>query len=153
MPGWQTYTGLGDAFAFFDQCVHFEPSSLPNGQLAFTFYDQCKRGFFSWKYVENILGEGIEDDGHYYHRVGYCPAVIEGDFIKATTLLFPGHRNTPEHRLVWASDVPVEVKTQAEDMDGAWLRATNDFRLLKFFHQRGVPQVIHDERDFFRTSI
>jgi len=153
VPTWHTYAGLGDAFAYFDQCVYFQRVDLPDGQLALTFFDQCKNGFFSWKYVEEILGEDIVDDGHYYRRIGYCPAVIENGFIKAKTLLFPGHRNTPEHRLVWASDVSVEVKRQVEDMDAVWLRMSEDFRLVKFFHQRGVPQVIHDERVFFRSSI
>jgi hypothetical protein len=153
VPRWHTYLGLGNAFAFFDQCVRFDRSDLPDGQLAFTFYDQCRKGFSSWRFVAEVLGDDTEDDGRFYYRVGYCPAVIEGNFIKAKTLLFPGHRNTPEHRLVWASDVPVEVKRQVEDMDAAWLEATEDFRLIKFFHQRGVPQVIHDERELFKGSI
>lgn len=104
VPRWDTYLGLGDAFAFFDQCVYFERSDLPDGQLAFTFYALCRKGFFHWRYVEETLGPDVEDDGHYYYRVGYCPAVVEGDFAKAKTLLFPGHYNTREYRLVWASD-------------------------------------------------
>lgn len=153
VPRWYTYTGLGDAFAFFDQCIQFQRSDLPDGQLSFTFYDQCRKGFFTWKYVEEVLGESTQDDGHYYRRVGYCPAVIEGDFVKAKTLLFPGHKGTPEYPLVWASDVSVAVKMQATDMNAAWIEATQDFRLVKFFHQRGVTQVIHDEREFFKPSI
>ena len=153
VPRWHTYTGLGDAFAFFDQCIHFQRSDLRDGQLAFTFYDKCGKGFFNWKYVEEVLGDSTQDDGHYYRRVGYCPAVIEGDFVKAKTLLFPGHKGTPEYPLVWASDVSVAVKMQATDMNTAWIESTEDFRLVKFFHQRGVPQVIHDEREFFKPSI
>ena len=153
VPRWYTYAGLGDAFAFFDQCIHFQRSDLPDRQLAFTFYDQCRKGFFNWKYVEEVLGEATQDDGHYYRRVGYCPAVIEGDFVKAKTLLFPGHDGTPEYPLVWASDVPVAVKRQATDMNASWIEATQDFRLVKFFQQRGVTQVIHDDREFFKPSI
>ena len=153
VPTWQTYAGLGDAFAYFDQCVYFQRPDLPDGQLALTFYDQCKKGFFHWKYVEEILGEDVVDDGHYYRRVGYCPAVIENGFIKAKTFLFPGHKGTPEYPHVWASDVPIEVKTQATSIDASWLKATEDFRLLKYFHQRGISQVIHDERDYFRPPI
>lgn len=153
VPRWYTYTGLGDAFAFFDQCVHFERADLPDGQLAFTFCAHCQKGFFHWRYVEEILGEDVEDDDHCYYRVGYCPAVVEGDFIKAKTLLFPGHKGTPEYRFVWASDVPFEMKKQAKVMNAAWLQATGDFRLVKFFHQRGVPQVIHNEREFYKPPI
>ena len=153
VPRWYTYAGLGDAFAFFDQCIHFERSDLRDGQVAFTFYDHCRKGFFNWNYVEDVLGASSEGDGHYYRRVGYCPAVIEGDFVKAKTLLFPGHEGTPEYPLVWASDVPVAVKVQATDMNATWIEDTGDFRLVKFFHQRGVPQVIHDERQFFKPSV
>ena len=153
VPRWYTYAGLGDAFAFFDQCIHFERSDLRDGKLAFTFYDHCRKGFFNWKYVEEVLGASTEYDGHYYRRVGYCPAVIEGDFVKAKTLLFPGHEGTPEHPLVWASDVPVAVKVQATNMNSAWIEDTEDFRLVKFFHQRGLPQVIHDERQFFKPPV
>ena len=153
VPRWYTYAGLGDAFAFFDQCIHFERSDLRDRQLAFTFYDQCRKGFTSWNYVEEVFGASTEDDGHYYRRVGYCPAVVEGDFVKAKTLLFPGHAGTPEHPLVWASDVPVAVKVQATDMNATWIEDTEDFRLVKFFHQRGVPQVIHDERQFFKPPV
>jgi hypothetical protein len=103
VPRWHTYLGMGNAFAFFDQCVQFDRSDLRDGQLAFTFYDQCRKGLSSWRFVEEVLGEDTEDDKHYYYRVGYCPAVIEGDFINAKTLLFPGHRNTLEHHLVWAA--------------------------------------------------
>ena len=101
--------------------------------LTLTFFDQCRKGHFFWKYVEEILGEDVEDDGHYYRRIGYCPAVVEGDFIKAKTLLFPGHRNTPEHLLVWASDVPVEIKRQVEDMDATWLLMTRGFSTGQVF--------------------
>ena len=153
VPTWQTYAGLGDAFSFFDQCVHFERSDLPDGQVAFTFYDQCRRGFFSWKYVMEILGEHVEDDGHFYHRVGYCPAAIDGDFLKAKTLLLPGYKGTRENPLVWSSDVSVQLKIQATTTDASRIRDTEDFRLLKHFHQRGVPQVIHDKRAFFRSSV
>ena len=93
-PRWDRYLGLGDVFAFFDKCVHFERADLHGGQLGFSFYDVCAPGYFSELYAENVLG-GLGTKPSYY-RVGYCPAVVEGEFVKATTLLYPGFRSTPE---------------------------------------------------------
>ena len=39
------------------------------------------------------------------------------------------------------------------NMDAARVQATEDFRLVKFFHQRGVRQVVHDKREFFKPLI
>jgi hypothetical protein len=141
---------LGDAFAFLDRCAHFERADLSDGQAAFTFYDICVKGFFHDLYVRNVLGENVVNDGFYYYRVGYCPFTVEDGFAAARTLLLPGHQPTPESKLVWNSDLPSEVKRSASRWDANTLYTTVDFRLLKHFHDTGVPQVIHSKDEFYK---
>lgn len=88
-PRWKTYAGLGDVFPFFNNCVYFERSDLYPDQLGFTFYNRCFPRFWSYFYVHELFPEETAETNDYYFRVGYCPAVISGDFIKAKTLLFP----------------------------------------------------------------
>ena len=94
----KTYGGVGDLFAFLSHCVYFERCDLGE-QLAFTLYDiSGDPPCIEHLYVEEVLGRENVDPakGKCYYRLGYFPAVIEGDFIKAKTLLFPGFASTPE---------------------------------------------------------
>lgn len=108
-PDWDQYAGLGDVFAYLEQCVYFEPCRLLNldkegkdHQLAMTFYDMCgNKQTWQSEYVTEVLGEQNLNPalGRPYYRVGYCPAFIDrdGEFIKLWTLLFPGFKKTPEY--------------------------------------------------------
>jgi hypothetical protein len=149
-PRWKSsYAALGDVFAFFDQCMYFEQCDLHGGQLAFTFYDQCDEGFVQYQYVEDVLGvENLDRQaGKPHYRLGYCPAVIDGDFIKGKTLLFPGYASTPEYNAILRSSLPYAEKRQkieeAKRLDSESLYTSQDFRLIKWFHDNGVPQVVH----------
>ena len=137
----------------FEQCQHFERCDLHGGQLAFTFYDQCAEGFFHGLYVKEVLGEGVAIGHQSYYRVGYCPAVVEGDFIKAKTLLFPGYRGTPEYGVIARARIPADQKEilrqRAKTMDMDQLQRTGDFSLIKMFHDGGVPQVIQSTVPFY----
>ena len=150
VPHWRTYAGLGDAYAFFDQCMHFEQANLLDKQKAFTFYDMCAKGFFQEAYIKNVLGDNVVNDDHYYYRVGYCPYQVEDEFVVAKTLLVPGQQPTPESKLIWSSDLPVEKKAAAYNWTTDTLYETADFRLLKHFHDKGVAQVIHSEKKFYK---
>lgn len=144
VPRWYTYNGLGSVFAFLDQCQSFERADLSDGQLAFTFYDNCRKGFFSGNYVRQILRQEEEVD-RYCYRVGYCPAVIEGGYLRATTLLYPGYKPTPEWSALWQSGLSVEEKRrlvqQTKLLSTEYLQNTGDFSLLRFFHEQGIVQV------------
>ena len=156
VPEWWTYAGLGDVFAYFDQCVYFERSDLPNGDLAFTFYEQCYEDRF-WQhcYMTQVLGTDCvdPDKGKCYYRVGYCPAVIEGDFIKAKTVLFPGFKKTPEYRAIERSSLPYSEKRalmdKATELDAAHLLRDNDLSIIKWFHDNGTPQVVQMKQELF----
>jgi len=156
-PHWDTYTGLGDAFALFDQCVHFERADLRDGQLAFTFFAECPKGFFNYRYVEEVIGDATEANGHYYFRVGYCPAVVHSGFLVAKTLLYPGQYPTPESNLAWYSDLPFDEKRRISEQSQRWdanmIRKTGDFGLVKFFHNEGIPQVIHSQDEFYKPAV
>ena len=156
--GRPSYAALGDAFAYFDQCLYFERCDLYGGQLAFTFYDECKEGFASHGYVDGVLGEQNLDPraGKPYYRVGYCPAVVEGDFVKAMTLLFPGYRNTPEHDAMLRSALPARTKqemlAQIKDLDADTLYDSHNMSLIRWFHQHGVSQVVQLNHPVFAPA-
>ena len=148
-PRWITYAGLGDAFAYFDQCVYFERHNLHDGQLAFTFYDQCcNPPFWSHQYVVQVLGEDNVKprEGKCYYRVGYCPAEIEGDFVVAKTLLFPGFSQTPEYdaiqRFARSAAERRQLSEQAKTLSASCLEQQGDLGLIRWFHDHGVPQVV-----------
>jgi hypothetical protein len=153
---WKTYGALGDLFAFLSHCVYFERCCLDGGQLAFSFYDICSDPPFSqhW-YVEEVLGEENVDPakGDCYYRLGYCPAVIEGEFIKAKTLLFPGFASTPEYRLIQKSSLSRQEKQEmvekTKHLDADTLYSSHDFSLIKWFHDNGVPQVVQLQQPAF----
>ncbi|MHB0958244.1 MAG: hypothetical protein ACYC0X_12260 [Pirellulaceae bacterium] len=155
-PHWKnSYAALGDVFAFFDQCMYFERQDLNDGQLGFTFYDGCEKQFVQYAYVTQVLGKENLDSkaGKPYYRLGYCPAVIEGDFIKAKTFLFPGYASTPEYDRLRRSSLPWCEKepllAQATSWDAWKLYDSQDFSLIRWFHDNGVPQVVQIRREVF----
>ena len=159
-PRWKiSYAAQGDAFAYFDQCIYFERCDLSSGQLAFTFYDECKPGFVQYRYVDDVLGEENLDPraGQPYYRVGYCPAVVEGTFVKATTLLFPGYRGTPEYDAILRSPLPRKEKREMIDrtskLDAATLYGSQDMSVMQWFHEHGVPQVVQRNGLVFASAL
>ena len=146
VPTWNTYGGMGDAFAIFEQCKHYEPAKLEHETLAFTLYDSCMPGFFSWNYVSQLISDP-KQEGNYYYRIGYCPVVIEDEFAKAKTLLCPGFHGTPEYDIMMRScsltnEERRDMQEQLRHFDGQSLRETKDFRITKWFHDNGMPQVV-----------
>ena len=151
-PRWESYLGLGDVFAFFHQCRKFDPCLLHNGRdIGFTFYDACIDGYFSGVIADEVLGRRPE--GLCYYRVGYCPVVIEGEFAKARTLLYPGYAGTPEYGLILKSGHPhlrrSEVIEKTSVMTRKTLEDTGDFSLMKYFHDGGIAQVIESKDEFY----
>jgi hypothetical protein len=145
--GWKNYDGMGEAFAYFCQCQEFEIARLYPAQLGFTFYDDCAKDFWSRRIAEQVLGDRYQPDADYSYRVGYCPAFVEGDFVFGITLLFPGYDNTPELGKILALPRSSREKSQllAEVRNLTIHRfvESNDFSILRWFHEQGVPQVIN----------
>ena len=152
VPFWQSYLGSGEAFGFFHNCTYFEPYSLPYGR-GFTFYDKCNKEDWTYNYVKQLIGFP-EPNKKYYYRVGYCPATIEGEFIKAKTLLFPGYRGTPELELIYDTVMPESTRKQfiekAEKLDTRSLIETKDFSMIQWFHNNGIPQIIDTNKELYR---
>ncbi|MBN9520827.1 hypothetical protein J0H58_20290 [bacterium] len=148
---WPGYPASGDVFAFFDQCLQFEVCELYGGHLAFTFWEHCAPGFLNYRLAEEVMGERFVPGADYCFRVGYCPAVIEGRFLKAKTLLFPGYASTPEYTAVLKAGLPHarrrEVLEQAKGltmhrvMDGMMQGVQSEHNLVRWFHDLGVEQV------------
>lgn len=155
----RTYAAVGDLFGFFNHCVYFERCDLHGGQLAFTFYDLCGQPpFAQYFYVEEVLGETNVDPakGDCYYRVGYCPSIIEGDFIKAKTLLFPGFASTPEYGAILRSLLTHRQKQEmiqkTRELNADALYSSQDFGLIKWFHDNEVPQVVQLRQPVFVSA-
>jgi hypothetical protein len=156
VPNWRTYSALGDAFAFFDQCMYFELTKLEDGQLAFCFYDEASRGFMSEFYITQVSGQKMEPRYRYYFKVGYCPAAIEKgrmgtNFLKAITQLPPGYRNTREHTAICRSQLPRSERDKMLEKCRNMIFRTKDFDfgLMRWMHENGCPQVIKSEKRFY----
>jgi hypothetical protein len=154
---WRTYGGHGDAFAFFENCVYFEDSTADRGEPSFVVYNSCVPHFASWNYVAQAL-ENPVSGRRYYYRVGYCPVSFHGNIAKAITLLVPGMRKrkgTPEGKLIEQSGLPPDeiARLQARvecQKSMKELEDSGDYSLIKWFQQRGIPQVVQVEHDVFR---
>lgn len=151
-PRWESYLGLGDVFAFFHECRRFDSCQLHGGRDAgFTFYDNCVSGHFNGYIAEQILGRRPRNKC--YLRVGYCPVVIDGNFAKATTLLYPGYVGTPEYGLILRNGMRGMTRPQIVDsaskMTRHELEAKQDYSLMKMFHENGVPQIIETDEDYY----
>jgi hypothetical protein len=149
---WRKFGGSGDAFCVVDNCVCFDDCSEQVGFPCFTFYNTCKPGLPYGELPALLLGEG-EPAKRAYYRIGYCPAIAEGDFVKAKTLLFPGMRGTPERQALDDSAVPRHQKRRmaelAESLDYRKLAEEGDYSLIHWFHEHGVPQVVALDREVF----
>lgn len=151
-----SYSGAGDAFAFFNNCKYYPPTKMIDGGHAFTFYDQCAKGFMSWNFVEETF-EKTRDDRSYYRRIGYCPVVLEGRFAKAKTLLPPGYSSTPEAEYLNRLPRPkreeyiqiIDTPIANYVTDQMVLIPGNYFDPIKYFHQF-IPQVIENDVPLYR---
>lgn len=153
---WQSYGGLGGAFAFLNRCMHFERSVLDPDQLAFTFFNDCAQGFPGHSFAEFVLGDECKS-GDWFYRLGYCSADIEGEFIVARTALFPGHDNTPEYVQILnacrtreiSRETAEQMKRELWGMDFQKQRSHESLGFIKWFHEHGVPQVVLGKPDWF----
>jgi hypothetical protein len=142
---WPSYGAAGDVFGVFYQCLDFEVCRLPRGGLAFTFFDECREGHWQRKLARQVLGEKYNRKEDYCYRVGYCPAVVEGRFLKAKTLLYPGFSDTPEAELVRRAWQPREEREEVLKLTGLmtakWMAHADNFSVLGWFQDNGVEQV------------
>jgi len=147
---WKTYAGAGDAFAFISNCSQFyscKSSHFNKEQDYITFFDMCSEGFTSHQYLTEVLND-YEPDKNYFYRVGYCPVGFSGKFVSAITMLTPGMRGTPEHKLLENSNLSNKKKNRFRDlvdisMNKLEFRNSKDhFEAVKWFHTNGIPQVI-----------
>ena len=108
--------------------------------------------------MNHVLGGERLDPkrGKAYFRVGYCPIVIEGEFAKAKTFLYPGYTATPEYSLLLNSSLPysemVRLKQLAVNNDRDKTMLHQDVEVIRWFHENGVPQVQRYKSSLIFTS-
>ena len=151
------YADLGEAYAYFEDCQYFKLCTLPAGNLAFSFFDECFDRTPQLQWAKTILGikEVDPTKGKLYYRVGYCPIRFDKGFAKAKTLLLPGFEETPEYEALNKAHLPVDTKRRLQRLAKAEdsiprLLETDDVSALKWFHDNGVPQVIQTTEPLFR---
>lgn len=80
--------------------------------------------------------------------MGYCPAVVEGEFFKAKTMLYPGWRGTPEYETLRRAGLPPRQKAEwlefLDEMNALKFK-TEASPLLKWFHEQGHEQAREGE--------
>ncbi|HVX12725.1 MAG TPA: hypothetical protein VHC22_16205 [Pirellulales bacterium] len=130
---------------------------MHDGKPAFVLYNKCgEPPFVSYLvYVAKVLGKENVDPtkGECYYRVGYCPAVLDGDFATAKTLLFPGYSSTPEYGLIRQSRLSREQKNSLMEttrmLDANEVMLEDNYQTVKWFHDNGLPQVVQMTRPVF----
>jgi hypothetical protein len=151
---WRTYAGSGQAFAYLDDCVYFEDVSPLFGEPCFAVYGLCAPGFAGGALAERVLGRTVAIRDHLYYRIGYCPSVIEGDFLKAKTLLLPGMERTPERRTLEDARLPplfkASLRASLELFFAPGRLSTDVLTVQGWFHSHGVPQVVSIDRPVFQ---
>ncbi|HEY1191514.1 MAG TPA: hypothetical protein VGE74_28025 [Gemmata sp.] len=151
---WRTYAGSGHAFAYLDDCVYFEDVSPLFGEPCFAVYGQCAPGFVGGALAERVLGRPVAPRDHLYYRIGYCPSVIEGGFLKAKTLLLPGMDRTPEGRALENAQLPpllkASLRASLELFFAPGRLSTDVLTVQGWFHRNGVPQVVSIDRPVFQ---
>lgn len=156
-PRYIQFAAAGDIHAFFSRCVYFEPVRLYGDQPAFALYNMCGiKPFVQYEtYVKSILGEENLDPtkGRPYYRVGYCPVVFEGEFAKAKTFLYPGYTATPEYGLILKTKLSRSEREllieNATTQDADEVVVNDNPQTIKWFHDHGIPQVVHLKQDVF----
>lgn len=161
--GRMTYAALGDIYAFFEQCRHFEPCRIRgDGERrdewveAVSFFDECEsERFWNHRYVKEVLGATFDPaEGTPYHRVGYCPVALDGEYAVATSFLPPGFCKTPEYEAILRANLPWAEKERLRALatdEMALVRLTTDcdFSAVRLFHEGGVPQVVQTHEKWF----
>jgi hypothetical protein len=77
--------------------------------------------------------------------LGYLPVEVSGRYARAITFLFPGFRNTPEHKLIeqLPAGAPMRRRIEAISRNANFhsLFYRKTVEAIKWFHDNGVPQV------------
>lgn len=161
--GRTSYAALGDVYGFFEQCRHFEPCFVwgdgdrRNERVeAVSFFDNCEsERFWNHQYVTEVLGAGYDPaKGTPYHRVGYCPVALDGEYAVATSFLPPGFCKTPEYDVLMRASLPWAEKERlralaTDEMALVRLTEGGDFSAVRLFHEGGVPQVVQTHEEWF----
>jgi hypothetical protein len=138
----------GDLHTHLAKNIYQEVVTLPTGQTAFCIFDACEIPGYRVRrdYFENVFGgesKKVLGAGACHYRLGYFPVVIEGDFAKATTMLFPGFTGTPEYRLVESKPkYRIWLEEAEESSAAAFYEGPRCIEIIKWLHDNGYPQVV-----------
>jgi hypothetical protein len=152
-----TYSCFQPLAFYFRHCVFFEPLNLPDGQEGIRLFARCD-GSFGRDYLRQVmsLDDAVieQEQDQFVFVLGYCPVEIVRKYAVAKTFLYPGYGNTPEAALVASAPVSQttrkELRAAARDNTLAALVKSNDFDLVKWYHENGVPQVVRRPEELYQ---
>ena len=154
---WETMLNLGYAFSVMHDTEYFEPWKSRQGNEGFVVYKRYASLRPEDSKVETILGER-DPKKPYFYRLGYCPAALDGGFLRAKTLLLPGMRGTPEYehvlrRLMTSHAKRTELERQVQNLGASKFEDPDYLDLMKRFHDSGIPQVVSFDHDIARCEL
>lgn len=152
-----TYQAFQGCQLYFENCIYYEPVTLPSGQEAVRLWHFVVTSEHA-DYVTNLAGEMPEDSlgDRRCFVIGYCPLEVIRLNAVGITLLFPGYRNTPEADLLNRTPLPhrlrEHLRSAAEDNTLARLMNKETLDVMRWYHQNGVPQVKNLGRPLFDST-
>ncbi len=141
-----TYPAFQGCQLYFENCVYYEPVTLPSGQEAVRLWHFIGTSQHA-DYVSELAGEQARElpQEQWCFNIGYCPLQIVRLHAVGITLLFPGYRNTPEADLVNRASIPRHLREQlrqaADDNTLARLMNKETLEVMRWYHENGIPQV------------
>jgi hypothetical protein len=133
-----SYLGAGDAHGLIRDGVVYE-----RWRDGFVVWDKCVPGFWSGAYSTEITGQEVVTSNECIYRVGYAVCEPHERLLKAKTILSPGMDNTPEAEwyLANVNGNRNELRKRASKLRKKDLCESEDFSLLREFHEGGLEQV------------
>ena len=128
--------------------LSYELTELPKNLInekALSLFSECNEKDFTWRYVEELIGNKYNRKKKYLFRLGYSPVYIHEDYVVAKTILYPGMKDTPEYCKFKNSNLNSDKKKILrklfDKLSYKELTKSNDFTLVKWFHDQGIDQV------------
>lgn len=152
-----TYPAFQGCQLYFENCIYYEPVTLPSGQEAVRLWHFVFTSEHA-EYVADLAGDMPEDspEDRTCFVIGYCPLEIIRLNAVGITLLFPGYRNTPEADLVNRMPLPhhlrEHLRSAAKDNTLARLMNKETIDVMRWYHLNGAPQVKKLDRPLFDAT-
>lgn len=126
---------------YLDEYRDFGIVRLPSGEQAIEMWLDIVRSTGGVEVVRQVLGEEFAPGDRYKLKIGYCPAVANGEILVCKTIMNPGMDNTPEQYAAWRLKLPQESLIYSE------MTKDNNYKAIADLHAEGFTQLKKIEFD------